>query len=279
MNNEKVVINFCPTGMVPTKEITPHVPISPSEIIEQTHEAYEVGITIAHLHARDENGVPSWKPEIYQEIFEGLRKHCPDLIICGSTSGRNFPEFDKRSAVIELKPDMCSLTLSSLNFVRQASVNDPDMITSLVKKMVEYGVVPELECFDLGMINYGKYIISKEYINGPFYWNLLFGNIAGFQPTLNQIGTATSEIPSNHFVSLAGLGASQLPVKAMAIAMGFGVRVGIEDNIWFDEKRSRPVTNIELIKKTHDLISINQKEFFKPKEFGDLGFYNSSRND
>ncbi len=98
-----------------------------------------------------ENGVPSWKPEIYQEIFEGLRKHCPDLIICGSTSGRNFPEFDKRSAVIELKPDMCSLTLSSLNFVRQASVNDPDMITSLVKKMVEYGVVPELECFDLGI--------------------------------------------------------------------------------------------------------------------------------
>ena len=120
MHKNKTVINFVPTGMVPTKEMTPNVPISPAEIIEQTHEAYEVGITIAHLHARDKDGVPTWKPEVYKEIFEGVRKHCPDLVICGSTSGRNFPEFEKRSAVIELKPDMCSLTLSSLNFNSQA---------------------------------------------------------------------------------------------------------------------------------------------------------------
>lgn len=110
---KKIVVNFCPTGMVPQKQDTPHVPISPQEIIEQTHEAYEIGVTIAHLHAREEDGIPSYKKSIYQEIFEGVRRHCPDLIICGSSSGRNFPEFEKRSEVIELKPDMCSLTLSS----------------------------------------------------------------------------------------------------------------------------------------------------------------------
>lgn len=279
MHKNKIVINFCPTGMIPTKKMTPHVPISPSEIIEQTHEAYEVGITIAHLHAREMDGVPTWKPEVYKEIFEGVRKHCPDLIICGSTSGRNFPEFEKRSAVIELKPDMCSLTLSSLNFIRQASVNDPEMIVKLVKKMEEYGVVPELECFDLGMINYGNYLIDKKYIEGPFYWNLIFGNIAGFQPSFSQIGTALNEIPKDHFISLAGLGSDQLPVNSTAISMGYGARIGIEDNIWWDEKRSRPVTNIELIKRSHELIEINQKTFFNPKEFGELGFYNRKRND
>ncbi|MFN4762600.1 3-keto-5-aminohexanoate cleavage protein [Gillisia sp. Q332] len=279
MHKNKIVINFCPTGMVPTKEMTPHVPVSPSEIIEQTQEAYEVGITIAHLHARENNGIPTWKPEVYKEIFEGVRKHCPDLIICGSTSGRNFPEFEKRSAVIELKPDMCSLTLSSLNFIRQASVNDPGMIVKLVQKMGEYGVVPELECFDLGMINYGNYLIDKKYIDGPFYWNLIFGNIAGFQPSFSQIGTALNEIPKDHFISLAGLGSDQLPVNSTAISMGYGARIGIEDNIWWDEKRSRPVTNIELIKRSHDLIEINQKTFFNPKEFGELGFYNRKRND
>jgi len=279
VHKNKIVINFCPTGMVPTKKMTPHVPVSPSEIIEQTHEAYEVGITIAHLHAREKDGVPTWKPEVYKEIFEGVRKHCPDLIICGSTSGRNFPEFEKRSAVIELRPDMCSLTLSSLNFIRQASVNDPEMIVNLVKKMEEYGVVPELECFDLGMINYGNYLIDKKYIEGPFYWNLIFGNIAGFQPSFSQIGTALNEIPKDHFISLAGLGSDQLPVNSTAISMGYGTRIGIEDNIWWDEKRSRPVTNIDLIKRSHELIEINQKTFFNPKEFGELGFYNRKRND
>ena len=116
--SSKIIINFCPTGMVPLKNHTPHVPISPMEIIEQTHEAYEIGITIAHLHAREEDGTPTYKKSIYQEIFEGVRKYCPDLIICGSSSGRNFPEFEKRSEVIELRPDMCSLTLSSLNFAK-----------------------------------------------------------------------------------------------------------------------------------------------------------------
>lgn len=274
MNDNKVIVNFCPTGMVPTKKMTPHIPISPNEIIEQTQEAYEIGITIAHLHAREENEEPTWKPEIYQEIFEGVRKYCPDLIICGSTSGRKFPEFEKRSAVIELQPDMCSLTLSSLNFMRQASMNSPDIIVKLAEKMKEYGVVPELECFDLGMINYGKYLIKKNIVEGPYYWNLLFGNIAGFQATYSQIGTALNEIPEDHFVALAGLGSDQLKINSSAIAMGYNVRIGLEDNIWLDSSKTKQITNLELIKRTHNFIEDNQKVFFSPKEFGDLGFYN-----
>lgn len=276
--NQKIIINFCPVGMIPTKDMSPFVPITPNEIIEQTHEAYEMGITIAHLHARDEHGVGTYKKSIYRNIFEGVRKYCPDLVICGSSSGRNFSEFEKRSEVIELKPDMCSLTLSSLNFVRQASVNAPDMIIQLAEKMKAYGVVPELECFDLGMINYGHYLINKGYIQGPYYWNLLFGNIAGFQANFNQIGAALNEIPKDHHIVLGGLGENQLPVNSAAIAMGYGVRVGIEDNIWFDQKRSVRATNIDLIKRIHQLIEINDREFMTPLDFGNRGFYNSKMN-
>lgn len=277
MNSSKTIINFCPTGMVPTKLETPHVPIIPSEIIEQTHEAYEIGITIAHLHARDVDGVPTYRKSVYQEIFEGVRKHCPDLIICGSSSGRNFPEFHKRSEVIELKPDMCSLTLSSLNFQKQASTNAPDIIQGLANKMNEYGVVPELECFDLGMINYGKYLINKGLIEGPYYWNLLFGNIAGFQANFAQLGTAIREIPDDHFISLAGLGSYQLAINGGSIAMGYGVRVGIEDNIWLDRKGGKLATNKELLLRVHHLMDIHSKELFSPKEFGGLGFYNRKK--
>ena len=275
MKNQQIIINFCPTGMIPTKEMTQYVPISPSEIIEQVHEAYDIGITIAHLHARLEDGTPTYKKNVYREIFEGVRKHCPDLIICASTSGRNFQEFEKRSEVIELKPDMCSLTLSSLNFLNEASINAPETIQRLASKMEEYGVKAELECFDIGMINYGKYLISKGMITGPFYWNLLFGNIAGFQANIHHIGSALMEIPKGHHVGFAGLGKDQLTMNSMAIAMGYGVRVGLEDNIWWDRERVKKCTNIDLVKRIHQLITINQKEFFTPKKFGKLGFRNN----
>jgi len=271
---KKIIINFCPNGMVPTKAMTPHVPESPQEIIEQTHQAYELGITIVHLHARQEDGKPTYKSSIFREIFEGVRKHCKGIIICGTTSGRNWPEFEKRSEVIELKPDMCSLTLSSLNFVKQSSMNSPDMIIGLAEKMKDYGVVPELECFDMGMINYGKYLISKGIAEGPFYWNLLFGNIAGFQASFSQIGTAVKEIPEDHFIGLAGLGSNQLPVNAAAIAMGYGVRVGIEDNIWWDEDRSRLASNKDLIARIHQLMEIHGAELMTSEELGAIGFYN-----
>ncbi len=260
--------------MLPTKTITPHVPVSPAEIIEQTHEANELGITIVHVHARNDDGTPTYRTDVYQNIFEGIRRHCPDLIICASTSGRNWPDFEKRSEVIELKPDMCSLTLSSHNFVTQASLNEPRMIKMLAEKMKEYGVIPELECFDMGMINYGLYMIKKNILDGPYYWNLLFGNIAGFQPTLSQMGIALNEIPKDHHVGLTGVGKYQLTINAVAVAMGYGVRVGLEDNIWWDQDRKRMCSNIDLIRRIHQIMDIHGASLMQAKEFRILGFGN-----
>jgi 3-keto-5-aminohexanoate cleavage enzyme len=270
----KTIVNFCPTGMIPTKKLTRFVPISVEEIIEQTHEAYELGITIVHLHARNEDGTPTYRTEIYQKIFDGLRIFCPELIICASTSGRDWPEIEKRTEVMELYPDMCSLTLSSLNFPTKASVNSPETIQILAEKMKQYGVVPELECFDMGMINYGLYLIRKGILEGPFYWNLLFGNIAGFQPTFSQMGAAIQEIPKNHFISMAGIGEYQLPVNAMAIAMGYGVRVGIEDNIWWNTNRSRLASNIDLVARIHSLMQIHGSELLTGRDLRKMGFGN-----
>ena len=271
-----IIVNFCPTGMVPTKKATPHIPVSVSEIVEQVHEAWEIGITIAHLHARLEDEKPTYLNSVYAPIFEGVRKHCPGLIICGSTSGRNFNEFDKRSEVIELRPDMCSLTLSSLNFMDQASVNAPDMIVALAEKMKTYGVKPELEAFALGMINYGKYLIRKGVLEEPCYWNLLFGNIAGFQADVHTIGLAVNEIPRHHYVALGGLGAMQLPVNALAIAFGYGVRIGLEDNLWYDRERTQLATNKDLLIRVHELIKVNGHQLMEAQVLGQKNFYNEA---
>jgi 3-keto-5-aminohexanoate cleavage enzyme len=260
--------------MVPTKQMNPHVPISPDEIIEQVHEAFEAGITLAHLHARDAEGVGTYHVSIYDKILTGVRRHCPGLVICCSLSGRNFNVLEKRTEVLQLRPDMGSLTLSSLNFSKQASVNSPEMIEGLARKMDEYGVIPELECFDSGMVNYAHFMIRKGWLRPPYYFNLLFGNIANTQADMAYVGLILKDLPAGSYWSLAGLGDDQLKMNALAVAFGGGVRVGLEDNIWYDAAKTRLGTNLDLLKRVLHLSEIFEREVMAPREFGALGFYN-----
>jgi uncharacterized protein (DUF849 family) len=165
--------------------------------------------------------------------------------------------------------------------MNQASVNAPDTIIALAEKMNAYGVRPELECFHMGMINYGKYLILKKILEPPFYWNLLFGNIAGMQAELIQMGNAIRDINEehryDHFIAMAGLGNNQLKVNAVAIATGYGVRIGLEDNIWFNKERTQYATNIDLLKRVHQLMEIHECQLMASTEFGEKGFYNSKR--
>lgn len=278
MHHPDLIINFAPTGMIPTKELTPHVPLSPSEIIETVHEANEIGITIAHLHARDREGVPTYLLEVYEEIISGVRKHCPELLICLSLSGRDFPRLEQRSQALKLCPDMGSLTLSSLNFSNQASVNSPDMIKNLIHEMDYFGVHPELECFDVGMINYSKYLISKRLLKPPYYYNILLGNIAGAQVNALHLGMLLNDLPENSLWSLAGLGKGQLKANTIAIALGGGVRVGLEDNIWHDVQRTRLATNLDLLTRVHEIASIFERNVMPSSVLGQKGLYNTHRN-
>ena len=266
-----LIINFTPTGMIPTKEMTPHVPITVNEIIEDVHEAWEIGITIVHLHARDEKGVPTYKAEVYRDIIEGIRKFSKDLVLCVSLSGRDFKEFEKRSEPLQLdggvKPDMGSLTLSSVNFNQQASVSSPGMIQALAREMKLRGILAELEAFDSGMINYAKYLEKKLLIKPPHYFNLLFGNISCAQANLLHVGVMINDLPPNSYWSLAGIGNAQLKMNSIAIANGGGVRVGLEDNIWYDGKRHSLARNIDLIKRIHILAQANEREIMSPTEF------------
>ena len=268
----KLIINFTPTGMIPTKDMTPHVPVTIREIIEDVHRAYELGITMTHIHARDEvTGVPTYKKEVYAEMIAGIRKYAPDLVICTSLSGRNFNTLDKRADVLSLegnlKPDMGSLTLSSLNFNKVASMNAPCMIEDLAATMKSKGIVPELEVFDVGMINYGNYLVKKDYIKPPLYYNLLFGNIACAQTNLLHTGVMLNDIPEDALVSIAGIGNKQLMMNSLAIAIGKGVRVGLEDNIWFDAERTRLATNAELIERVLVIVKANGRVVMTPTEF------------
>lgn len=271
----EVIINFAPTGMVSTKAQTPYVPIGIDEIVEEVRQAWEIGITTVHLHARDpDTGTPSCDAAIYSRLIEGIRAFAPDLVICVSLSGRTVTDVERRMAPLtlegDLKPDMGSLTLGSLNFVRQASVNAPDTIQALAGEMLRRGVLPELEVFDTGMINYAKYLTGKGVLEPPHYFNLLLGNIAGAQADLLHAATLIRDLPSGALWCMAGIGEAQLSANAAAIAFGGGVRVGLEDNIWYDRARTRLARNSELLRRVHQLAQIHDRAIMRPSEFRTL---------
>ncbi len=258
--------------MIPTKEMTPLVPVSVDEIVEQTHEAYEIGITMVHIHARDHlTGKPTYKAEIYEKIISEIRKYAHDTIICVSLSGRDFCEFEKRAEPLTIdgdaKPDMGSLTLSSLNFNKQASINEPDMIIKLASEMKKRNIKPELEAFDIGMVNFAHYLIRKDLLSPPYYFNLLFGNIACAQAELLQAGVMVKELPENSYWSFAGIGDYQFRMNSVAIAMGRGIRIGLEDNIWFDQIRTRLASNSDLLKRAKNLADANERKIMTGRDF------------
>ena len=230
---------------------------------------------MVHLHAREPyTEMAAYRKELYGEIIEGIREYAKDLVICVSTSGRVFSDYEKRSEVLllsgDVKPDMASLTLSSLNFNKQASINEPGVIVQLANEMQEKGIKPELEVFDLGMMSCANYLINKGILKPPYYFNVIFGNISSAQSDLIHIGAIIKDLPESSLFALGGIGAFQLQTNSLAISMGYGIRIGLEDNIWFDGERTELATNTGLLKRARKIADANEKEFMSPSELRKL---------
>lgn len=264
ISTDPLIINVCLTGNVPTKEISPHLPVSVEEIVEDAAAALEAGASMLHIHARAADGSPAWQPEIYGRIFEGIRRHYPKAILVASTSGRLHGTLEKRTATFDLdgsaKPDMASLTLGSLNFPTQASVNAPDTIQALCTRMRERGITPELEVFDLGMLNYGFYLQRKGFLPQTCYLNLLHGSLGAIPGRVLDLASMVREIPRDWVWAAAGIGSYQLAMNTAALLMGGHVRVGLEDNQYYSYARREAATNRSLVERVVRLA----REFDRP---------------
>ncbi len=253
LHRSKLIINAALTGNVPTKTDVPNVPITPDEIISDARKCFAAGATFFHLHARDDDGKPSCKREIFEEIVFGIRKHCPGSVICVTAGGRIFKTFEERSAILdiegELKPEFASLTLGSINFPADVSVNSPNIIQSLAKAMLSKGIRPELEIFDTGMLNYAAYLTRKGFLRSPFHFNLFFGLLGTMPARMVDMCHLVQSLPQNSTWASAGGGKFQLSVNTAAILMGGHVRTGIEDNFYYDHEKNIPATNEMLVER------------------------------
>jgi uncharacterized protein (DUF849 family) len=257
----KKIVNFTPTGTNTTRENS-LAPLEPNEIVEEVCQVFEKKlITLVHIHARDKDLNNTYKAEHYRPIIEGIRRHCPDLAICTSLTGRHFNEFEKRSEVLELKPDMGSLTMGSWNYSNGVNINTPEMIVKLAERMNKLNIVPEIECFDAGMLNYANYLISKGILKKPYYINMIFGNLFNAQFDVDVIDYLVKLKPHTSKMCFGGIGKTQNSVINYNVRND-GWRVGLEDN--FYDSKGNKVKNIELLDTLHKSCNF---ELVTPKEF------------
>jgi 3-oxoadipate:acetyl-CoA acetyltransferase len=250
---EPVVITVAITGSVPRKKDTPAIPVTPAEQIESTHEAYEAGAALVHIHVRNSDETPGSDPELFARVQEGVRKHCPGMIVQFSTGGRGRAHAE-RGAMLHLRPDMASLATGSVNFPTSIYENAPDLVDGLAASMIEHGIKPEIEVFDIAMLYNAADLVKRGLLEPPVHVQLVLG-IQNALPARRSVldfflRELPDVLPGATWVA-AGLGRHQFQVNQWCLELGGQCRTGLEDNIRFDKSRLA-TSNAELVKKVVD---------------------------
>jgi 3-keto-5-aminohexanoate cleavage enzyme len=246
--SEPCIITVAITGSVPRKENNPAVPITIAEQVESTHAAFEAGATIAHVHVRNDDQTPTSNPERFGQLQEGLRKHCPGMIVQFSTGGRSG-KGNERGGMLPLRPDMASLATGSCNFPNIIYENPPALIRELAGAMRRYGVKPEIEVFDLSMLYQAVNLVDEGLIEAPLHVQFVFG-IKNCMPALRQVlefeVAELARLMPEATWTAAGIGRHQLEVNRWSLELGGHCRTGLEDNVRWDRDRVA-ASNAELV--------------------------------
>ena len=249
------------TGSLPTKANNPAVPITVSEQVESTHEAFEAGASIVHAHVRNDDGTPSSDPDKFAALKEGLDKHCPGMIQQFSTGGRSGAGAT-RGGMLPLRPDMASLSVGSNNFPTRVYENPPDLVDWLASEMQAYEVKPEIEAFDLSHILKAKEMADKGQLVGTPYIQFVMG-VKNAMPVDRDvfdyyIHTVRRLFGDDAPWCAAGIGANQIKLNKWAIAAGGHARTGLEDNVRLDRDRLAP-SNAALVRRVVELCDQNDR--------------------
>jgi 3-keto-5-aminohexanoate cleavage enzyme len=248
------IITVAITGSVPSKADNPAVPITIAEQIESTQAAFEAGATLAHCHVRDDEGKPTSDPARFGKLCEGLKKHCPGMIIQLSTGGRSG-NGRERGGMLPLKPDMASLSTGSCNFPTRVYENAPELVDWLASEMLVHNVKPEVEAFDLSMIFQAVTMQKRGQMQGPLHVQFVMG-VKNAMPVDREtfefyIKTLKRLAPDATWTG-AGIGRDQITLNNWSLELGGHCRTGLEDNIRLDPKTLAP-SNAALVKRVVDL--------------------------
>jgi uncharacterized protein (DUF849 family) len=229
-----IVVAVAITGSVPRKKDNPALPVTPSEQIESTHEAFEAGASLVHIHVRNQDESPSSDPALFRQVQEGVRRYCPGMIVQFSTGGRGRDP-KARGNALDLRPDMASLSTGSVNFPSIVYENPAVLVADLAAKMKANGVRPEIELFDLSHIHGARRLMEAGLLDAKPHVQIVMGvknALPADEHVLDlMLGEIKRILPEATWTA-AGIGANQARVMDWVLARGGdGVRTGLEDNI------------------------------------------------
>jgi uncharacterized protein (DUF849 family) len=249
-----VIITVAITGAVPRKKDSPAMPIIPNEQIESTHQAFDAGASIAHIHVRNSDESPSSDPALFAAVQEGVRKHCPGMIVQHSTGGRGRHQ-EERGRCIALRPDMASLSTGSVNFASQMYENAPSLVESLARSMLDYDVKPEIEVFDSAMLYNARTLLDRGLLKTPLHVQFVMGipnALPARRKTLEFLVSELKDLLPDATWTGAGIGKHQLELNHWCLELGGHTRTGLEDNLRYDGTRLAK-SNAELVTRVAEL--------------------------
>ncbi len=245
---EKLIITIAHTGNVPTKEMNPNTPVTEREIVDNIKQCTVLGASVAHIHVRDENQLPTSDRAIFKRVLDLLDKENVNVIrqlSTGARGGENTIHW--RGQMLDLNAQMASLSTGSSNFPGSVNANSPELIGALAKKMKDHGIKPEIEVFDLAMISNAKRLLKKGVLDGPIHFNLVMNVPGSIEGTPKNLMFMVDNLPEDSTWTITAVGRVHVKLVTMAIAMGGHVRTGLEDVIEYE--KGIPATNALLVER------------------------------
>ena len=261
---KKLIITAAITGAETTKEMNAALPCSAEEQAEAAFECWKAGASIVHLHVRDSANKPSQSLALFEKATKLIRAKC-DIILQFSTGGAVGTPLSERIAPLKLKPEMASLNAGSINFGDEVFENPPKDIDALASEMKKLNIKPEIEVYDLGMLEYGVSLVTSGVVPTPAHFQFVLGTKHGLSGSPENMFHLKSKLPEGCTFAVAGVGRHQLQVAPLAIVSGGHVRVGFEDNVYFS-KGVLAKSNAQLVARVKELSLLLQRDVASVEE-------------
>ncbi|AQU82808.1 MULTISPECIES: 3-keto-5-aminohexanoate cleavage protein [unclassified Halomonas] len=232
---EKLIITAAVNGGITSRGKNPNVPYTPEEIAESVYQCWQAGASIAHIHARDSEGRPSYEFFVWKEIVERVRERC-DIVINLSTSGLNLPSHlapEEAWNHLSLCPEIASFNCGSVNHGAKPFINPPALAKKLAEDIARFNVIPEIEVYHSGVINEAVSLRREGFINSPMLFSFAVGIHGGVTAECKNLINLIDNIPGDSMWSAIGIGRDQLPINIHTILLGGHVRTGLEDNVYY----------------------------------------------
>lgn len=250
---DKVIVTAALTGAVTTKKENPNLPTQPEEICKSALECYDAGAAMVHLHMRNEDDSPTMRFDRFEETVKLIRAtECPVLLNLTSSGGQGFGWEERIRPFKELKPDMASFDAGTMNWLHTVVfMNEPGFLELCGKEMIAAGVKPEIEVFDMGMLNTAKYYLKKGILQGPAHFQICLGAPGGMEATTENLLYMVNHLPEDCTWSTFGIGKGANEVMLAALALGGNIRVGLEDNVYYNagQKADSNAQFVERVKR------------------------------